>query len=99
MMLALWLFEDEFIHIVSITFTALIFNELIMVALEINTWHPFMIYAEVVTVFFYLLSMVLLKTEFGKATLSVFECLHLFFRPIVHLNMAICVENCRYHPI
>ena len=38
MLLALYLFEDEFLRIVSISFTALIFNELLMVALEIKTW-------------------------------------------------------------
>jgi phospholipid-translocating ATPase len=38
MILSIILFEDEFIHIVAISFTALIFNELLMVALEINTW-------------------------------------------------------------
>lgn len=36
---ALVLFEDEFIHIVSISFSALILTELIMVALTIRTWH------------------------------------------------------------
>jgi phospholipid-translocating ATPase len=36
---ALVLFEDEFIHIVAISFTALILTELIMVALTIRTWH------------------------------------------------------------
>ena len=45
MLLALYLFDNEFIHIVAITFTALIFNELIMVAIEINTWHWYMVYA------------------------------------------------------
>jgi phospholipid-translocating ATPase len=38
MMLAIWLFENEFLNVVCITFTALIFNELLMVALEIQTW-------------------------------------------------------------
>jgi len=38
MIVSLVLFENEFLHIVSISFTALILNELIMVALEINTW-------------------------------------------------------------
>jgi hypothetical protein len=37
-LLAIMLFEREFINIVSISFTALILNELLMVALEINTW-------------------------------------------------------------
>lgn len=38
---ALILFEDEFIHIVSISFSALILTELIMVALTIRTWHRY----------------------------------------------------------
>jgi hypothetical protein len=38
MIVSLILFENEFLHIVSISFTALILNELIMVALEITTW-------------------------------------------------------------
>ena len=38
MMLAVWLFDTEFVHIVSISFTALVLNELLMVALEIRTW-------------------------------------------------------------
>ena len=39
MIMSLVLFENEFLNIVSISFTALILNELIMVALEINTWY------------------------------------------------------------
>lgn len=38
MIVSLILFENEFLHIVAISFTALILNELIMVALEITTW-------------------------------------------------------------
>jgi lipid-A-disaccharide synthase-like uncharacterized protein len=38
MLLSLFLFESEFINIVAISFTSLILNELIMVALEITTW-------------------------------------------------------------
>ena len=38
MIMSLILFENEFLNIVSISFTALILNELIMVALEITTW-------------------------------------------------------------
>jgi len=42
MIMSLILFENEFLNIVSISFTALILNELIMVALEITIWydHP-----------------------------------------------------------
>ena len=35
---SLFLFETEFLNVVAISFSALIFNELIMVALEITTW-------------------------------------------------------------
>lgn len=38
MIMSLVLFENEFLNIVSISFTALIINELIMVALEITIW-------------------------------------------------------------
>ena len=38
MIISLALFETEFLNIVSISFTALIINELIMVALEITIW-------------------------------------------------------------
>ena len=38
MIMSLVLFENEFLNIVSISFSALILNELIMVALEITTW-------------------------------------------------------------
>lgn len=39
MIMSLLLFENEFLNIVAISFTALVFNELIMVALEITTWY------------------------------------------------------------
>jgi len=42
MIMSLVLFENEFLNIVSISFTALILNELIMVALEITTWSVFL---------------------------------------------------------
>ncbi|KAI8331646.1 phospholipid-translocating P-type ATPase [Blakeslea trispora] len=67
MILSILLFEDEFIHIVSISFTALIFNELLMVALEINTWHRVMFLAELITVLIYFGSMWLLPTYFDMS--------------------------------
>ena len=39
MLVSLFLFETEFLNIVSISFTSLVLNELIMVALEITTWY------------------------------------------------------------
>ncbi|KXN90751.1 putative phospholipid-transporting ATPase IIB [Leucoagaricus sp. SymC.cos] len=64
MIMSLVLFENEFLHIVSISFTALIINELIMVALEITTWHLYMVISEVVTLFLYAISIAFLPEYF-----------------------------------
>lgn len=63
---ALILFEDEFIHIVAISFTALILTELIMVALTVRTWHYLMLLAELFSLAVYILSLILLRDCFGK---------------------------------
>lgn len=60
------LFEHDFIHIVAITFTALLLNELLMVALEINTWHYIMGLCEIGSIFIYILSVRFLETEFDR---------------------------------
>lgn len=65
MLLSLLLFESEFLHIVAISYTALVINELIMVALEITTWHNYMILSEVGTGVVYFGSMVFLPEYFG----------------------------------
>ncbi|KAF9559015.1 aminophospholipid-transporting P-type ATPase [Agrocybe pediades] len=67
MIMSLVLFENEFLHIVSISFTALILNELLMVALEITTWHVYMVVSEIVTLFFYIISMAFLPEYFDLA--------------------------------
>jgi phospholipid-translocating ATPase len=64
MLMAIWLFERDFIHIVSITFTALILNELLMVALEVSTWHYLMGVAEIGSFLMYVISVRLLKGSF-----------------------------------
>nr|CAD7263117.1 unnamed protein product [Timema shepardi] len=61
---ALVLFEDEFIHIVAISFTSLILTELIMVALTVRTWHIIMVMAELFSLALYILSLVVLKDYF-----------------------------------
>ena len=66
MLLGFWLFESQLIHVVAITFTALILTELLMVALTIRTWHGLMILAEIISIVIYILSLVLLKDYFGK---------------------------------
>ena len=63
---ALLLFEDEFIHVVAISFTALILTELVMVALTIRTWHPIMLLAELASILIYFLSLIVLRDFFGK---------------------------------
>ncbi|KAH8826760.1 hypothetical protein DL96DRAFT_1498140 [Flagelloscypha sp. PMI_526] len=67
MIVSLVLFENEFLHIVSISFTALVLNELIMVALEITTWHVYMVVAEIVTLLLYAVSMIFLPEYFDLA--------------------------------
>ncbi|CAE6411960.1 unnamed protein product [Rhizoctonia solani] len=66
MIMSLLLFENEFLNIVAISFTALVLNELIMVALEITTWHLYMVIAEIVTLMFYAISIAFLPEYFGK---------------------------------
>lgn len=63
---ALLLFEDEFIHIVAISFSSLVLTELIMVALNIRTWHYIMVLAELLSLGLYILSLVVLHDYFGK---------------------------------
>jgi phospholipid-translocating ATPase len=62
---AFLLFEDEFIHIVSISFTALILTELLMVALTIRTWHYLMIVGEFLSFILYVASLFLFQSYFG----------------------------------
>jgi len=61
---ALLLFEEEFIHVVAISYTALILTELTMVALTIRTWHWLMVLAELSSILLYLLSLVILREFF-----------------------------------
>jgi phospholipid-translocating ATPase len=62
---ALLLFTDgEFVNIVSISFTALIFTELLMVALTIHTWHWTMVVAQLLSLAIYILSMFVLTDYF-----------------------------------
>jgi len=70
---ALILFEDEFIHIVAISFTALILTELIMVALTIRRWHILMVLAELVSLGLYILTLVISKDYFGKHSVNLLD--------------------------
>lgn len=72
MALSLLLFENDFVNIVSISFTALILNELLMVALEITTWHRLMVWSLVSTFAVYIGSMWFLKTDFDMTFILTF---------------------------
>ncbi|XP_072561479.1 probable phospholipid-transporting ATPase IIB isoform X2 [Paramormyrops kingsleyae] len=67
---ALLLFESEFVHVVAISFTALIFTELLMVALTIRTWHWLMAVAEAVSLGCYLASLAFLNEYFDLAFIT-----------------------------
>ena len=64
MIVTLFLFEDAFINIVSITFTALILAELTNVAFEIRKWSWPIVLAELFSVIIYFVSMLVLPTYF-----------------------------------
>ena len=64
MVMSILLFEENFVHIVSITFTSLICTELVNVAIVVHTWHKWMVLSTVVTFLIYLSSMVVLQTYF-----------------------------------
>ena len=63
---ALLLFEDDFIHIVAISFTALILTELLMVALTVRTWHCLMMVGEILSLGIYITSLFVFRESFGR---------------------------------
>ncbi|VDD86147.1 unnamed protein product, partial [Enterobius vermicularis] len=87
---ALLVFDSDFIHIVSISFTALIVTELIMVALTVHTWHYAMLLAQALSLALYAVSLLFMKNFFdrqfvlswiflGKVTaITVVSCLPLY---------------------
>ncbi|XP_006794553.2 probable phospholipid-transporting ATPase IIB [Neolamprologus brichardi] len=76
---ALVLFESEFVHVVAISFTALILTELLMVALTIRTWHWLMVVAEFFSLGCYLASLAFLNEYFGIGRVSLGAFLDLSF--------------------
>uniref|UniRef100_A0A665US45 Phospholipid-transporting ATPase n=1 Tax=Echeneis naucrates TaxID=173247 RepID=A0A665US45_ECHNA len=67
---ALLLFESEFVHVVAISFTALILTELLMVALTIRTWHWLMVVAEFFSLGCYLASLAFLNEYFDLSFIT-----------------------------
>lgn len=66
---ALILFDADFIHVVSITFTSVLLTELLMVALTIRTWHLVMVLAELASLAIYAVALVVFKSFFGELLL------------------------------
>ncbi|KFD56527.1 hypothetical protein M513_02631, partial [Trichuris suis] len=96
----IFLFESDFIHIVSISFTSLVITELIMVALTIHTWHWSMVAAECLSVTIYVLSLLFLPNVFDikyvrtwsfiwkTLVLTTISCLPLVLLKLVRLMFA-----------
>ena len=69
------LFENVYLNIVSITFTALIFAEILNVYLELHKFHYFMLISFVLTLSTYLLSMFFLQSTLNVSFIFAWECL------------------------
>ncbi|XP_057210984.1 probable phospholipid-transporting ATPase IIB isoform X2 [Triplophysa rosa] len=67
---ALVLFDQEFVHVVAISFTALILTELLMVALTVRTWHWLMVVAELFSLACYLASLAFLNEYFDLSFIT-----------------------------
>ncbi|KAI1902011.1 hypothetical protein AGOR_G00040320 [Albula goreensis] len=67
---ALLLFESEFVHVVAISFTALILTELLMVALTVRTWHWLMVVGEFLSLGCYVASLAFLNEYFDLAFIT-----------------------------
>jgi phospholipid-translocating ATPase len=65
MLLTLQFFEYELLHMAAITYSALIMNELLMIGLEVHTWHPLMFVAEAFSLGCFLICMLFFKEYFN----------------------------------
>uniref|UniRef100_A0A7E4VPP5 Phospholipid-transporting ATPase n=1 Tax=Panagrellus redivivus TaxID=6233 RepID=A0A7E4VPP5_PANRE len=63
---ALVAFDNDFIHVVSISFSALIVTELIMVAMTVHTWHWAMLVAQGLSLGLYAASLLILDKYFDR---------------------------------
>ncbi len=64
------LWDDEFfttLHLSAISFTSLIFTELLMVSFEVHNWHYVMVIAQACSLVFYLASILILKDTFDAS--------------------------------
>ncbi|XP_022779595.1 probable phospholipid-transporting ATPase IIB, partial [Stylophora pistillata] len=81
------LFDQDFIHVVTITFTALILTELLMVALTIRTWHWLMLLAEVFSLAIYVGTLAIFRRSFDEKFLISTE----FLWKVVVITLVSCL--------
>ncbi|OAF65750.1 hypothetical protein A3Q56_06539 [Intoshia linei] len=67
------MFESEFSHIVSITFTALMMTEMAIVAVKIQNWHWLMVGSILLSICIYIIAMTILSTTFDVSFLLTFK--------------------------
>ena len=87
MLLSLALFDTSLLRIVSITFTALVLTELLMVALEVQKWQWVMLAAQALSLGCYLASFLLLPTYFDIAFIFTGG----FWAKVVAITLASCL--------
>ena len=97
---SLFLFDDDFIHIVAISFTSLIITELIMVAMTIRSWHWLMLFSEMLSLVIYVLSVIVLRKDFDErfitsgsfywkvTSITVVSCVPLYFIKLLRRRFA-----------
>lgn len=97
---SLILFEQDFNHIVAITFTALILTELLMVGLTVRSWHIWMIIAMMLSLMCYIVSLVVLREyfdadfiqsiEFGwkVSVITLISCLPLYILKCIRIKFS-----------
>ncbi|EDO17706.1 hypothetical protein Kpol_1033p9 [Vanderwaltozyma polyspora DSM 70294] len=78
--------ETFFLNLVALSFTALVLNETIMVALEISTWNKTMLITEIVTFIIYVVSVPFLSEYFD---LSDFTTLKFYAELILILAVSV----------
>lgn len=74
MILAIFLFENNFLRIQTISFTALILTEIVMVSIEVHRkFNPLIILSEILSISIYIGSMFLLPSYFDLPFIMTFD--------------------------
>jgi len=96
---SLFLFETSFLKIATITFTCLIFAELLNVYTEIKTFHKVMVISLVFTLISYILSLIFLKEilDFSYLTAeNVFKIILVTFTSWIPFYLTHKIKRCIY---